>query len=875
MAIIQNFNLNLIPDSAPVIVHVDQYDEGAGRLVASLYNGNTAYTPASGATAVIQGMKPDKHGFTYSATISGNTVTANLTQQMTAAAGNVCVQLVIHEGDNRTGTFVFFLAVQRSALPANSDLSQSDLEYIEELIADAEALNTQVPYIGANGHWWIWSTTAHAYVDSGVDASITITIGTTSTLPAGSSATVTNSGTPTDPIFNFGIPKGDTGATGADGADGDDGFSPYVTLGTKVGRDQPVTITDSEGDHTFHVYDGEGGSIDTFIGTCNDSGSVAAKTATVDSSFTLHTGVIISIKFDAKNYAANPTLNVNGTGAKSIWYGTGVITNTNLIYAGEINCYETYIYDGTYWVWLSHSKDADTTYTPASLGFGYGTCSTAAATAAKTVTMPNYSLTTDGIVVIKFDNAVPANATLSINNETATSIYHQGSAIADGVIKAGDTATFVYSTYYHLISIERVATADDNVKHETVAPEEISPSTAHYDEGDQLFYNGVLYVATDEIDIGDTLTVGTNISASDDLVTQIANAGKGVNTDKTMQEYQALTPEQQADPDTYYWIDDDPGIDYDNIRDIVAPTEQTTAVGNRAVGDEFILGDYLYKAISAIYAGDPIVTSGTGQNATLAGTIVQQLKTLFNSEGDLSSLTTTAKTSLVAAINELVGVDFNTRSKGIVTGTPSSNDEVTFQGLVDLGRTTFRVIPFRNWNDSTNFPATYANGIFIPSGDRYFSILYFRTAGDNYPHRVWYAKGRYGTSYPSVIEYLSWEQIYGQTLLTGTQLATTIANATQTNVASIANVPAGTYLVHGRIIYSANATGVRDIGIVTSATSGTMDDTRPATPAGNTTISSTLFLTLSSSGTIYMHGYQNSGSTLDVSSIVLQAYKLY
>lgn len=610
MAITQTFDLNMIPDSAPVIVHVDQYDEGAGRLVAKLYNGSVAYTPASGATAVIQGMKPDKHGFTYSATISGNTVTANLTQQMTAAAGNVCVQLVIHEGDNRTGTFVFFLAVQRSALPANSDLSQSDLEYIEELIADAEALTTQVPYIGANGNWWIWSSTAHAYVDSGVDASITITIGTTSTLPAGSSATVSNSGTPTDPIFNFGIPMGYTGATGATGADGDDGFSPYVTLGTKVGRDQPVTITDAEGDHTFHIYDGQDGAgAGVYPGTCTTAGETAAKEITVDNSFSLRPGVVISVKFSNTNTANNPTLDVNGTGAKSIWYSTTLITTSNSSRAGQANFYENYVYDGTYWVWFGHSADENTTYSPPKLGIGYGTCDTAAATVEKSASMTNYGIVTGGFVAIKFTNAVPANATLSINHLGARSIYYKGAAITDGVIKAGDIATFVYSTYYHLIAIDT-----DVDKH-------------------------------------------------------------GTMIDKTMQEYQALTPEQQADPDTYYWIDDDPGIDYDNIRDIVAPTEYSTAVGGHSTGDEFILGDYLYKAISAIAQGDPIVTSGTGQNAALAGTIVDQIKALFDDEIFVkrTTMTNAATVDLDNAIdNSIAGLQIATVGPLVSNSAPTS-----------------------------------------------------------------------------------------------------------------------------------------------------------------------------------------------------------
>ena len=84
----------------------------------------------------------------------------------------------------------------------------------------AQSISTNFPYIGENGNWWYYDVEQGEYVDSGVDASITVTVGTTTTLPAGSNATVTNSGTATDPILNFGIPKGDKGDTGSSGATG-------------------------------------------------------------------------------------------------------------------------------------------------------------------------------------------------------------------------------------------------------------------------------------------------------------------------------------------------------------------------------------------------------------------------------------------------------------------------------------------------------------------------------------------------------------------------------------------------------------------------------------------------------------------------------
>ena len=104
---------------------------------------------------------------------------------------------------------------------------QEDLDEAAALVDQMEELTANPPYIGANGNWYTWDTETGAYVDSGVDASITITIGTTTTLSAGSDATVTNSGTATDPIFNFGIPKGDKGDTGATGATG---ATPDITI---------------------------------------------------------------------------------------------------------------------------------------------------------------------------------------------------------------------------------------------------------------------------------------------------------------------------------------------------------------------------------------------------------------------------------------------------------------------------------------------------------------------------------------------------------------------------------------------------------------------------------------------------------------------
>ena len=75
---------------------------------------------------------------------------------------------------------------------------------------------------------------------------------------------------------------------------------------------------------------------------CSTAAATAAKTATI-SGFKLFTGAVAYIKFSVKNTAANPTLNISGTGAKAIQYEGAAISshylNANRTYA--------FIYDGS------------------------------------------------------------------------------------------------------------------------------------------------------------------------------------------------------------------------------------------------------------------------------------------------------------------------------------------------------------------------------------------------------------------------------------------------------------------------------------------------------------------------------------------------
>ena len=193
--------------------------------------------------------------------------------------------------------------------------------------------------------------------------------------------------------------------------------------------------------------------------TCATAAATAAKVATVVDSgnFVLETGAMVVVKFTYENSVASPTLNVNNTGAKAIHRYAGTAASTGVNTSGwRAGSVQLFIYDGTQWV-----RDfwENSTYSNVSLGQGYTTCSTAAATAAKTASLSSYTLSAGGIVSVRFTNGnTVANPTLNVNSKGEKAIYFNGAALTDtGLIKAGDTVSMMYSTYYHIIAINGAA----------------------------------------------------------------------------------------------------------------------------------------------------------------------------------------------------------------------------------------------------------------------------------------------------------------------------------------------------------------------------------------------------------------------------------
>lgn len=196
------------------------------------------------------------------------------------------------------------------------------------------------------------------------------------------------------------------------------------------------------------------------MGHLDSTSTATVMTAQVDGITELRDGVCVWLTNGVVTSDSGFTLNINGLGAKPCYSSMAAASRATTVF--NVSYTFLFVYNSTRVTggcWdIVYGYDTNTTYSPAKLGQGYAVCSTAAATAAKAASISSYALTTGGIVTIKFNEAVPANATLNITSKGAKAIYYRGAAITAGVIKAGDTVTMIYSTYYHVLSIDRWGT---------------------------------------------------------------------------------------------------------------------------------------------------------------------------------------------------------------------------------------------------------------------------------------------------------------------------------------------------------------------------------------------------------------------------------
>ena len=175
--ITQTINLNLIPGSLLPRINVSQYDNGSRTLQFNLYNGFSPYEIPSGASVSIVGTKADNTGFEYACTFDGSLVSVNITDQMTAFAGEVQSELRIRQSGEILGTANFIINVERAALSDDTQISETDIPIIQripEILEEAEdyadtahkwatfGADTETPSSTNNAKYWAEQSQVYA-----------------------------------------------------------------------------------------------------------------------------------------------------------------------------------------------------------------------------------------------------------------------------------------------------------------------------------------------------------------------------------------------------------------------------------------------------------------------------------------------------------------------------------------------------------------------------------------------------------------------------------------------------------------------------------------------------------------------------------------
>lgn len=205
---------------------------------------------------------------------------------------------------------------------------------------------------------------------------------------------------------------------------------------------------------------------------CTTAGNVASKTVDLQG-FVLYKQARLLINLENANTVTGVTLNVNGTGAKTVRVNGGDVTASNLV-AGYYYC----IYDGTYWelesnrdVYYSRFSDvaSNTDYSAETAN-----CTTASGTQEKVVGLRSFTLDyTKATFLIRFQNANSYNGkiTLKVNGQTAKDLYINGvvTSSTNKTLPAGIYTCTWNGTYFNIETESDVSTARDVADSATVA----------------------------------------------------------------------------------------------------------------------------------------------------------------------------------------------------------------------------------------------------------------------------------------------------------------------------------------------------------------------------------------------------------------------
>lgn len=134
--------LNLIPGGVMPVMMINETDKGYKKEFL-IYNGAAPYNLPANVSATIRGTKRDGYGVTEAAEVTSgsNLVRITVTEQMTAVPGPNIFELVFEDTNNlKVATINFIMMVERSALNANTVISDSDIAYAEQVLDQLQSV---------------------------------------------------------------------------------------------------------------------------------------------------------------------------------------------------------------------------------------------------------------------------------------------------------------------------------------------------------------------------------------------------------------------------------------------------------------------------------------------------------------------------------------------------------------------------------------------------------------------------------------------------------------------------------------------------------------------------------------------------------------
>ena len=188
------------------------------------------FTIPASASAFAYVKKPSGLEVFSQAEIDGNVVIINPTTQMMAEIGYNKLQVLITADGNVAASFVVILDVEENITEDSAVESKNEYSALESLIAQAnETISAVTAATNAANSAASSANTAAGQANTaassannvavevknkldGGEFAATVSIGNVTTGDPGTNASVTNSGTENDAVFNFTIPRGDPGS---------------------------------------------------------------------------------------------------------------------------------------------------------------------------------------------------------------------------------------------------------------------------------------------------------------------------------------------------------------------------------------------------------------------------------------------------------------------------------------------------------------------------------------------------------------------------------------------------------------------------------------------------------------------------------------